>query len=160
MKKIISFVLLLTFFVAELSFTTTAHAATPSPIVSSTVIKDTDGGYYIETVTEDNSVLPFVYGTYSTTTQTKTKTTKYYNSNNVLCWQYFLTGTFLINMGVSATCTDSSAKLSLYNTDYSLHSESHSHSGNKATGTIKMNYKGNIKSKAISITCSKNGTYS
>lgn len=160
MKKIISFVSLLTFLAVGISNTTTAYAATLSPAIeTSTIIKDSDGGYYLETITETLSNYPLTYGIYSTNTKTKTKTTKYYNTNNTLCWQYSLTGSFRINKE-SATCTSSNAKLSIYDTNYSLYSENHSHSGNKATGTVKIKHGENVKSRTISIICSKNGDLS
>lgn len=145
---------------ACLTIPSTASAATPA--VKTTITRDADGGYYVETITETPSVSPFSVSPYSSIAATvdKTKSVSFYNSNNSLCWKYSLTGTFRYITGFSAVCADASAKLSIYNSAYSLYDEKHSYSGSTATGTIKMRNKTVIKSKTISITCSKNGTFS
>lgn len=45
-------------------------------------IRDSDGGYYLETITETLSSYPLTYGTYSTNTKTKTKTISIICSKN------------------------------------------------------------------------------
>ncbi len=154
-----------------LLFIFTLGLITPTAVVSASTqtytenIKtmDSNGGYWVETITTSApaSTSRASYATYAaSTTQTATKTTKYYNSNNELCWQYSLTAQFRVNKGTSVTCVDSSAKLSIYKSSYTLSSEKHSHSGNKATGTIRIKHNGVTKAKTITITCSKNGTIS
>ncbi|MCI8364544.1 MAG: hypothetical protein HFG34_06295 [Eubacterium sp.] len=161
MKRILSILFALTLITCFVH-TSTASAATPAPQAKTAITKDADGGYYVETITESPSVSPFSITPYSATAATvdKTKSTSYYNSSNSLCWTYSLTGTFRYITGFSAVCADSRATLLIYNSAYSLYSEKHSHSGSTATGTIKMKYKTIVKGKTISITCSKNGTFS
>lgn len=161
MKRILSCLFMLTL-TACLAIPSTASAAAPASAVKTTITRDTNGGYYVEAITETPSVSPFSISPYSATAATvdRTKNISYYNSNNSLCWKYSLTGTFRYITGLSAVCTNSRANLSIYNSAYSLYGENHSHSGNTATGTIKMRYKTIVKSKTISITCSKNGTFS
>lgn len=161
MKRILACLFMLTLTTC-LAVPSTASAATPAPTVKTTITRDTDGGYYVETITETPSVSPFSVSPYSCTAATvdRTKSVSFYNSNNSLCWKYSLTGTFRYITGFSAVCAEATTKLSIYNSAYSLYDEKHSHSGDTATGTIKMRNKTVIKSKTISITCSKNGTFS
>ncbi len=161
MKRILACLFMLTLITCFVH-TPTASAATSAPTVKTTITRDAEGGYYVETITETSPLSPYGISPYSATAATvdKTKSISYYNSSNSLCWTYSLTGTFRYITGFSAVCADSRAKLSIYNSAYSLYSEKHSHSGSTATGTIKMRNKTVIKSKTISITCSKNGTFS
>ncbi len=157
MKKAITLLLFLTL-IAGISHPTEVSAQTAEPVTTIlSVTRDADGGYTVESITE---VPSGTCGVYATSTKTKTKDITHYDSSKTLCWRYSLTGTFRVNSGVSATCTDATASLSIRNKSYTLHSENHSHSGNKATGTIKIAYKGNISSNTVTITCSKNGKIS
>lgn len=151
MKIKLTYLLLLGFLLTTCFTSNISYAATNTQIITR---MDSNGGYWVETITTPQSI----YGT--KTQKTSTKTTKYYNANDELCWKYSLTATFSVNTGVSATCTDSSAKLSIYKSGYSLYNEKHSHSGNEATGTIKIKHNGVVKAKTISLTCTKNGTIS
>ncbi len=161
MKRILACLFMLTL-TACLAVPSTASAATPAPTVKTTITRDADGGYYVETITETPSASPFSVSPYSCTAATvdRTKTTTYYNSSDSPCWRYALTGTFRYITGFSAVCADATTKLSIYNSAYSLYDEKHSHSGNTATGTIKIKKKTLITTKTLSITCSKNGTFS
>ena len=161
MKRILACLFMLTL-TACLTIPSTASAATPMPTTKTTITRDADGGYYVETITETPSVSPFSLSPYSSIAATvdKTKTTTYYNSSDSPCWRYSLTGTFRYVTGFSAVCADARAKLSIYNSAYSLYDEKHSYSGSTATGTIKMRYKTIIRGRTLSITCSKNGTFS
>lgn len=161
MKRILACLFMLTL-TACLTIPSTASAATPVPAAKTTITKDADGGYYVETITETPSASPFSISPYSSIAATvdKTKSISFYNSSNSLCWKYSLTGTFRYITGFSAVCADARAKLSIYNSAYSLYNEKHSHSGSTATGTIKIRKKTLITTKTLSITCSKNGTFS
>lgn len=161
MKKILSFLFILTL-IACFVHTPTASAATLAPQAKTTITKDDGGGYYVETITETPQMSPFSVSPCSAIAATvdRTKHIEYYNSKNTLCWRYSLTGTFRYITGISAVCENSRAKLSLYNSTYTPYDEKHSHSGSTATGTIKMRRQTVVKSKTISITCSKNGTFS
>lgn len=161
MKRILACLFMLTL-TACLTIPSTASAATPMPTVKTTITRDADGGYYVETITETPLESPFSVSPYSCTAATvdRTKHYEYYNSNNSLCWRYSLTGTFRYITGFSAVCKDARTKLSIYNSAYSLYDEKHSYSGSTATGTIKIKKRTLIKTKTTSITCSKNGTFS
>lgn len=160
MKTKIILILVLSFlFITNITNTATAHAASNTQVSShTTIIPEPDGGYYVKKTVESPSNNISTYS--NITTKSHTTYYTYYNSKGVACWLYSLTGTFRINYGVSATCTDATANLSIYNSSYSFNSENHSHSGNTATGTIKINYNGRVKSKTASITCDKYGNFS
>ncbi len=120
------------------------------------------GGYFVESLEDSvpyqTSLLKIATAS-SNEVLSKTKTVKYYNSNNVLLWFYSLTASFNVNRGVSSTYKSSSAKATISNTAWSVADENHSGSGTKASGTIKM-MKNNITvSKTINITCDKYGNF-
>lgn len=122
-----------------------------------------NGGYFVETLenTLPSSNLSTISASVlnSTKTLSKTKTVKYYNSQNVLCWSYSLTATFKVTMGLDSTYKSSTASLNNANS-WSFVSESHSGSGTKATGTIKMKKNGTTISKTVTIICDKYGNFS
>ncbi len=161
MKRILSFLFILTLITCFVH-TPAASAATSAPRVKTTITKEEDGGYYVEMITETSPLSPYGISPCSASAATvrQTRNIEYYNSSNSLCWRYSLTGIFHYITGISAACDDSWAKVTIYNPTYSLYDEKHSHSGSTATGTIKMRRQTLIKSKTISITCSKNGTFS
>lgn len=161
MKRILSFLFILTLITCFVH-TPDASAATSAPLTRTTITKDDGGGYYVETTTETCPLSPYGISPYSATAATvrKTKNIEYYNSSNSLCWRYSLTGIFHYITGISAACDDSKANVTIYNPAYSLYSEKHSQSGSTATGTVKIRKQTLITTKTISITCSKNGTFS
>lgn len=120
---------------------------------------DSQGGYYVETL-ESTTPINSILSASSTSTKSKTKTLKYYNSNNALCWSYSLTASFKVNSGVSATYKSSSASGEIYRSGWSNVSESHSGSGSTASGTIRMKSGNSTISRTVIIRCSKNGTFS
>ncbi|MDE6850923.1 MAG: hypothetical protein K2J67_00325 [Lachnospiraceae bacterium] len=131
-----------------------------------TITSDNNGGYFVETL--ENTLPSWNTSTISasvlstttpTTTMSKTKTVKYYNSKNVLCWSYSLTATFNVKRGISSNYKSSKASLNNYNS-WSIVSESHSGSSTKATGTIKMKKNGTTISKTVTILCDKYGNFS
>lgn len=123
------------------------------------IIPDNHGGYFVE-VLEDSPLSPFTSTCSAATIKTKTKTVSHYNSNNVLCWTYSLTASFKVKKGVSATYYSSSAQAKIHKTSWSVASEKHSGSGNKATGTITMKTSSTVSSKTVTIKCDKNGNFS
>ena len=132
-------------------------------ISRSQIVYDDNGGYFVETLENtlpslNSSVLSAT--TYNAvTTKTKTKSVKYYNSKNVLCWKYSLTASFNVKIGSSVSYKSSSASLDNQNS-WSFVSEKHSGSGSKAYGTIKMKKNGTTIAKTITIQCDKNGNFS
>lgn len=153
------FILILTLFVFLSTINTdTTHAAVKYEFSShTTIIREPDGGYYVKTITE--SPLPDV-SVNSVTTRSGKVDYEYYNNNNILCWKYVLDGTFYINFGVSSKCTNVTANFFSYKSGYTLNYENHSYSGNKATGSVKVQHKDDIRSKTLSIVCDKNGNFS
>ena len=172
MKKIVK-IFILIFAILLPSATSTVKAATDTvnldtctDITQIQIIHEDNGGYFVETLEstpyslDDVSMLSTrADSTATTTTKTKTKTVKYYNSKNVLCWSYSLTATFSIKLGNSATYKSSKASLDNSN-DWTVVSESHSGSGAKASGTIKMKKNGTTLSRTVTIQCDKNGNFS
>lgn len=121
---------------------------------------DNDGGYFVETLDDCETTLPKATSYSTTSTISKTKTVKYYNSSNALCWSYTLKASFRVKLGVSATYRSSSASGNLYKSTWSIASEKHSGSGNIASGTIRMTTKSTTIAKTITIKCDKNGNFS
>lgn len=139
-------------------------AAIDTNIEQVKIIYDDQGGYIVETIENNTYNLSSsnyiaTYATAQTTTTTKTKTIKYYNSNNILCWKYSLTATFIVKQGKSVSYKSSKATLN-HNNAWKFVSEKHSGSGGKATGTIKMQKKGTTISKTVTIKCDKYGKFS
>lgn len=134
----------------------------PFPEQISSVREEAGDGYYITTLTTSPST-GFSAGLLSTTKELSCKkSVDYYNSNNTLCWTYILTGTFSVNIGISATCTNVTASLrNKKPSSYTVNSEKHTKSGNSCTGTISIKKSnGKIVTRTATITCSKNGKFS
>ena len=72
------------------------------------------------------------------TLKSKTKTVRYYNDNNVLCWSYALKASFKVKKGTNAIYDSSSASAKIYKTSWNTVSEKHFGSKNTATGSITM----------------------
>lgn len=72
MKRILACLFMLTL-TACLTIPSTASAATPVPAAKTTITKDADGGYYVETITETPSASPFSISPYSSTLPQWTK---------------------------------------------------------------------------------------
>lgn len=153
------FILILTLFVILSSINAdTTYAAIKHEIsLHTTIIREPVGGYYVKTVAA--SPLSGM-SLNNVTTRSGTAEYKYYNEKNVLCWKYVLYGTFYINFGVSSKCTNVTANFFSYKSGYTLNYENHSYSGNKATGSVKVQHKDDIRSKTLYIVCDKNGNFS
>ena len=143
--------------------TNTVNRIIYDDIAQTNIIYDDNGGYFIETLENTSHSLNILTSPISvngnTVTKSKTKTVSYYNSNNVFCWSYSLTATFNIKLGCSAAYKSSKAYLNKMNS-WSVVSESHSGSGTKASGTIKMKKNGITLSRTVTIRCDKNGKFS
>ena len=95
---------------------------------------------------------------------TGTKTSRYYDSNDVEQWRVMLTGTFSYN-GTKATCTTATCDITIINTDWYTISKSANKSGNVARCSVTMGLKllgVTIDQKSISLklTCDPNGNLS
>lgn len=155
-KKLFILILTLFVFLSTINTDTTRAAVKYENSSHTTVIREPDGGYYVKTITA--SPLP-EFSVNSVTTRSSTAEYKYYNNNNILCWKYVLNGTFYINFGVNSKCTKTTANFYNYKSGYTLNDENHSYSGNKATGSVKVQHKDDICSKTLSIVCDKNGNF-
>ncbi|MBQ3016022.1 MAG: hypothetical protein IJD79_04500 [Clostridia bacterium] len=149
MKKILAFI---SFTVLLLSFSLTAFASTSLPEKSlpenSEITYLSNGSYIITTfsvIPTDNSVQT------AATTYTKqgTKTINCYSSDNELEWEYTLTGTFTVNNGISATCTNATHSKTIYSSKWSFSDENTYAENNVAHG------KGVFKRKVLFIVVEK-----
>lgn len=156
MKKIISFFITL-FSLILLSLTT--YAAEPA---TTDTIKFFDNGDYLITSIEDEASASDI--ALLSTTTTKSKTSKYYNSNNELMWYVKVTGTFTYGNGTSK-CTASSVTAQSYVSAWKITSKSASKSGNTAIGkaTAKQYFNStvvNTINRTVKLTCSSAGFFS
>lgn len=160
MKKFLSIILTTIVLITPFSFTTSAE--NPEVIISETTEYFEDGSSITTTITQQTSNIMPLSSTYNLT-GSKTKTGKD-SSGNVL-YKFKITGTFLVNEGVSATCTAVSCSASDCNYGWELDSSTTSKSGNTAHAT------GVFKKKTlfittqtielpISLSCDKNGVLS
>ncbi len=160
MKKFLSIILTTILLITPFSFTTSAE--NPEVIISETTEYFEDGSSITTTITQQTSNIMPLSSTYNLT-GSKTKTGKD-SSGNVL-YKFKITGTFLVNEGVSATCTAVSCSASDCNYGWELDSSTTSKSGNTAHAT------GVFKKKTlfittqtielpISLSCDKNGVLS
>ncbi len=131
----------------------------PSFAVSNTrTIEYFEDGAYIVTEITENKI------TRATNTKSGSKTSKYYNSKNVLEWTVILNATFTYN-GSTATCTSANNSYSIVNTAWKVTDAKSSRSGNTATGnfTVKRYALGIVtktENRTLKLSCSANGTLS
>lgn len=79
---------------------------------------------------------------------TGSKPSAYYDSEGVIQWRVTLTGSFTYN-GSSATCTSSSANVTIYDSTWYTISKTTGKSGNTATASVTMG------KKAVGVTVAK-----
>lgn len=161
MKKIITLFLALAL---TLSLAPCAFAKTMGS--GETQVQHLDDGSYIETtITETPSLFNGgVSLLAATTTKTKTKTSKFYNSSDALIWQFSVKGTFTYGNG-SSKCTASSVSGTSYNKYIVLSDRKAWKSGNTAYASIVSSninplipvYK---KTYSLSLSCSAKGVFS
>ena len=141
-KKLVTTILLTT--ITFQTSTIISHAAftktIPSPI-QEIITYDEHGGYYVETLenTPIQNTLSLTSTARVNTLKSKTKTVRYYNDNNVLCWSYALKASFKVKKGTNAIYDSSSASAKIYKTSWNTVSEKHFGSKNTATGNNKKN---------------------
>ena len=115
-----------------------------------------DGDYII--VSTFLPPAPSTFSTYSTvSTISPSKSYKYYNAKDELCWSFTLYATFKYD-GILVACTDTSSTAAIYKSTWSLVSKSTSKNGGEAIGTIHVKTSAKSVSKTLTITCTKNGT--
>ena len=97
-------------------------------------------------------------------TQTKSKTSTYYNAANEKIWGVTVTGTFSYGNGTS-TCLSASCTTSLYSNSWSVGNKKASKSGNtaKASATGVRYTNGHAVqsiTRTVTLTCSATGNFS
>ena len=156
MKRTVILLLIVTFLL--LSITATTYAASDT---SSVNIEYYEDGSYLKTIIESETISPYI--SLLSTTVTKTKTTKFYDANNVAKWYVKVTGTFTYGAGTSK-CTSSSVTAGSYVSTWKIMSKSATKSVNTATAkaTAKQYYNGTVIktiNKTVSLKCSPTGTF-
>lgn len=131
-------------------------------------IDATDGGYYFETIIEDECDTPKDairnIMTRGTTTKTKSKTVNCKNSSGSVMWYVKVTGTFTYGNG-SSKCTKSVCTAESKNKAWKVTNRSSSKSGNAASASAKGTHYLNgspvetIK-KTVTLKCSPTGNFS
>ena len=116
-KKIIA---LFSFFILIFSISFSAYAASPTQQIEYL----SDGSYIVTEIVSE----PSDYSLFSTT-QTKSKTSTYYNAANEKIWAVTVTGTFSYGNGTS-TCLSASCTTSLYSNSWSV--------GNKLVNLVTL----------------------
>lgn len=113
---------------------------------------------YVETVITENVT------NYATNTKSGTKTNNYKDGSGNILFSISVSGTFNYT-GNSSTCTSSSVKTSVKNSNWKITSESATKSGNRAiaNATAKRYYvfiAVETRNETVTLTCDKNGVLS
>lgn len=116
-----------------------------------------ENGDYIETVISESPIV-----SYASNSKSGSKTSTYYNSDDVALWYVKVTGSFTYT-GSSVRCTGASVSADSYSSYWGISNRSSSYSGNiataKATGT---HYFGNAVvervNETVNLSCSVNGS--
>ena len=132
-----------------------AYAASPTQQIEYL----SDGSYIVTEIVSE----PSDYSLFSTT-QTKSKTSTYYNAANEKIWAVTVTGTFSYGNGTS-TCLSASCTTSLYSNSWSVGNKKASKSGNtaKASATGVRYTNGHAVqsiTRTVTLTCSATGNFS
>ena len=143
----IVFILLLLFtFCLPIYASSTTPVITPNKDVINSITYFEDGSYLVISTAISTSSNYAKSGSY---VKQSYKTAKYHSSDNELVWEYTLTGTFTVNPGVSAVCTNVTNSKNIYSNKWSFSDESTYASGNTAYG------KGIFKKKLLLVTTEK-----
>lgn len=161
MKKSISLFFALVLFGLN-CFVVIAESPVMEDPVSVSYTYFSDGSYLItEIFVQKADSQKAVKGFYNEITETKVNT---YYQNNTLAWKVSLTATFAYN-GTAASCKSASVSHTIYNSSWSVYSESASKSNNTATGQFTLRrYSAGIPiqeiNRTITMTCSGTGVVS
>ena len=165
MKKILSIILTTVILVSLFSFN--ASAITNNGLTENEIVVSETTEYFEDGSSITTTITQFINQTSARATKTvsgsKTKTAK--NSSGSVLYKFKVTGTFLVNEGVSATCTAVSCSASDLASGWSLDSSSTSKSGNTASATGIFKYKVlGITTKTqetnVELACDAHGTLS
>lgn len=115
-----------------------------------------DGGYIIESVTENSARL--------TGSKSGYKSYKYYESNGKMAWCVDIFGNFVYT-GATSTCIASNISVTVYDTAWAEIARNSSESGNSAVGQVTMgrySLGALVESKTVNLrlTCDANGNLS
>ena len=132
-----------------------------SNTVYTAVSECSDGGYWITTIEEEDTGI----AAFADSTKKASKTTKYYNKNNVLQWYVTVNGTFSYVKGKSSTCTAASVTAVSKSSAWKIASKKASKSGSTATASATAKrYANNIlmekATRTVKLTCDKIGNLS
>ncbi len=157
MKKTITSLLIM-ILILSLPFVVFAKESEQIIETQNEVVECFEDGSYIVTEILENKI------SFRATGVTKSKTVKYYNSNDELEWSVSISGTFNYN-GSSASCTNAVASYKIYNDRWKVTASSASRSGATARGdfTIKKYFLGvptKTVNEIVTLTCSKTGVFS
>lgn len=164
-KKIVSAFLVIAGCISLLAVSASpaeAAAEQPSRVIKETVSYFEDGSSVVITVSETlRSAVPYA-GEYKVSGAKEFACRD--NSGKIL-WKFTLHGTFLVNPGVSAVCTETSYAASDLASGWSLKSGSSYASGNQAIGDGTFQHKTlfivtDTKSCHVVLTCDNNGNLS
>lgn len=153
MKKIISALLVLATVMCVFPVGLSAEAKSEN-VISKTTEYFNDGSYIEITVTEDEQM------TRASTNVTGKKTYKYIDSVGATQWEFIIYGTFSVNVGVSATCTNCYYSYNIINSAWKNSSASARESGNQAIGDGTFTCSTGTRSCHVVLSCDKNGNFS
>ena len=167
MKRIAISIILAICLLSSFGFSIVAGAAEENSLVECSALmevsKDTqyfeDGSYLVTTIKASPSSRASIY------TRTGTKEVILYNSSDEVQWNYYLIGTFTVETGVSAVCTNSTYSYTIVNDKWSLKSHNNYYSGNIAYGEATFKKKvllitTNTYDIEIYVACDANGVIS
>lgn len=131
MKKFFTFILAVTILCCSIipSVSAETNALDSTYETSSYTEYFEDGSYTVTTIKQSPT------GRASTYTIIGNKHVDLYNSKDEIQWAYTLIGTFVVNQGVSAVCTESTYSSVVYEKSWSLTAHDNSYSNNIARGT-------------------------
>ncbi len=166
MKKILSIILTIIIFVSIFSFNASAtvydKTAVNEIVVSETTVYFEDDSSITTTITQQINDIETL-ATTKTVSGSKIHTAK--NADGEVMYKFKITGTFTVNIGVSATCTAVSCSASDCTNGWGLDSYTTSKLGNtaKATGTFKKKtlfITTNTINVPLTLSCDANGVLS
>lgn len=151
MKKILSLLLCCSLLFAVATLPASAKAVPETP-ETRTVEYLPDGSYFVTELTRENSLLR--------SSQGGSKTSTYYNSNDVAIFAVTVHGSFTYSYGVSSSATSASCTVTTYSTSASFNSKDAWTSGKSAYGYGSVSYKGTNTGRTVSISRDSYGNLS
>lgn len=147
MKKLLSLALCVLLFVSCFAISANAEEN-----VSKSVEYLADGSYFVTEVTETNSL--------ARTAKSGTKVSTYYTADDEKVFAVELTGYFNYTYGSSATATNQSVSVVLYEDEASFITKSSRRSGATVYGSGTVSYLGFTTAQSVRLTCDIYGNLS